>query len=363
MHNKINLEGELSEYLKNAFNHENIIDLEVMTDEVFVKAWQGYIEESKDLGVFDTLKKHLVQLKFPIKKGMSKNSRYLKAIRKGLFEPAATEACGLEIKFPEALELYLYQTLAGKIPIIFTPNREDFVTLLRALTGRNEPIAIPNAMGASIVKGYNNWSRIWAYKKQWQKSNKNNSEEDWKIEFKSIVPKKSLYQDKFIILSDNYYSDLSPKKIGIPKEKWQEMSLEIRKAHEGTHYFTERILGSARNNLLDELIADYMGILAATGTYVSDHFVLFMGLEDFPNINSNGRFQVYVDNGSISKEGTLKLAALVISASKHLEKIHSHYWSEVHGKRDNIRKIMTLTRLTLPQLASDNYEQEVLKWL
>lgn len=363
MHNKINLEGELSEYLKNEFNHDNIIDLEGITNEEFVKTWQGYIEDSKDLGVFETLKKHLVQLRFPIKKGMSENSHYVKAIRKGLIETDAFKTSQLVIKSPEVLELYLYQTLAGKIPIIFTPDRDDFVTLLRALSCRNEPRYIPSAMGASIIKGYNNWSRIWAYKKQWKNSNKNNSEEQWKIEFKSIVPKKHLYQDKFIILSDNYYSDISPEIIGISGEKWKDMSLEIRKVHEGTHYFTERLLGSARNNLLDELIADYMGIVAANGKYVSDHFILFMGLEDYPNINDNGRFQLYLDNVSISKEAIDKLASIVISASRNLEKIHFKYWSEIDEKKDDIKKMMVLTRLTLPQLASESFEREVIKWL
>ena len=36
-----------------------------------------------------------------------------------------------------------------------------------------------------------------------------------------------------------------------------------------------------RNNLLDELIADYMGITAAAGQYRSDWFLRFMGWSRF----------------------------------------------------------------------------------
>jgi hypothetical protein len=49
-------------------------------------------------------------------------------------------------------------------------------------------------------------------------------------------------------------------------------------------YFTRRVFGSMRNNMLDELIADYIGIIEAMGTYQADWFLRFVGLEDFPMV-------------------------------------------------------------------------------
>ena len=66
------------------------------------------------------------------------------------------------------------------------------------MTKKNEPAQ--ESMGASMVTGYNNWDRIFAYKKQWETVNPENSaEEYWKEEFRRIILQKELYQYCFII--------------------------------------------------------------------------------------------------------------------------------------------------------------------
>jgi len=72
--------------------------------------------------------------------------------------------------------------------------------------------------------------------------------------------------------------------MGMDESTWHSLSLIIRLSHECTHYFTRRLFGSMRNNLLDELIADYQGIVAANGgRYRADWFLRFVGLESFPD--------------------------------------------------------------------------------
>ena len=44
-----------------------------------------------------------------------------------------------------------------------------------------------------------------------------------------------------------------------------------------------------RNNLHDELIADYAGITAAIGHYRAAWFLRFLGLEDYPTYRPGGR--------------------------------------------------------------------------
>ena len=87
------------------------------------------------------------------------------------------------------------------------------------------------------------------------------------------MPQRGLYQDRFLILSTGPYSNVAAREVGLSDSRWRETSTAIRLEHECTHYFTLRVFGSMRNNLLDELIADFMGITAADGRYRSDWFL------------------------------------------------------------------------------------------
>jgi hypothetical protein len=96
------------------------------------------------------------------------------------------------------------------IPVIIADDRNDFITLVQALTKGNEPYLVPESMGACLVGNYNNWERIRQYKAQWIDRNPNCcGETDWQLEFQHLILKKELYQDRFIILSTGNYSNVS----------------------------------------------------------------------------------------------------------------------------------------------------------
>ena len=136
-----------------------------MADEPFVATWTGYAVESTEKGVYEVLKQRLVQFEFPIKKGISQSSAYLAATRRLGTAVGMSEATGLVLEKPELLELTIQTTPAGRIPLLTTRYRADFITLVQALANKNEPVSVPDSMGASIVTGYNNWDRIFTYKK------------------------------------------------------------------------------------------------------------------------------------------------------------------------------------------------------
>jgi hypothetical protein len=56
------------------------------------------------------------------------------------------------------------------------------------LTGRNEPIEVPDAMGACLVKGLNNWSRVAAYRANWSRATGESNDEAWASEFQKLIP-------------------------------------------------------------------------------------------------------------------------------------------------------------------------------
>lgn len=319
-----------------------------LAPEIYVATWEKYLAEATASATFEALKKRLVQLRFPIRERISQTEAYRAATRKGVPVDGMAEATGLVLTQPEKLQLIIHQSPAGAIPVLIAGNRDDFVLVVQALTMRNEPKAVPASMGACMVAGFNNWDRIRQYRQQWEANHPDHKcEAEWEAEFKRLIPKKELYQDRFMILSQGPYSNVSAQDIGLPEAEWLRLSLTIRLEHESTHYFTRRLFNSMRNNLIDEFIADYRGIVAATGRYRADWFLRFMGLQSFPHYWEGGRLQNY--RGSLS-EGSFKIIqSLVVSAARNLESFERQQANSVNPTA----MLTTLCCLTLEELATD----------
>jgi hypothetical protein len=346
---------ELLAYNQNVFNRNRLTHPVTfpLAPEVHVTAWEEYAVAARVVGAFEALLSRLVQFRFPIQEGISQTDAYRAATRKGMSVDGMAEATGLVLTLPEKLQLIIHQSLAGPIPVLIAGNREDFVTLVQALTMRNEPKPVPASMGACIVSGFNNWDRIHSLRQQWSARNSGNcSESSWAAEFQRTIPQKELYQDRFIILSDGPYSDVSARDMGLKEPQWQRLSLTIRLEHECTHYFTRRLFDSMRNNMLDELIADYRGIVAATGYYRADWFLRFLGLESFPNYREGGRLQNYRGQPPLSDGAFKILQALAIAAAENLERFDAEYADKLRDSNIQPLMLMGLAYLTLEELAS-----------
>lgn len=367
--------GEKEELL--AYNH-NVFDRSCITNmgqvrtghavslttclapEAHVSAWEEYAIAARTVGTFEALKQRLVQLQFPIESGISQTKPYIYATRKGVPIDRIAEATGLVLKQPEKLQLMIHQSLAGAIPVLLTENREDFVTLVQALTMRNEPLPVPASMGACMVAGFNNWDRVRQYRRHWEAQNPTNCSDSWAEEFGRLIPQKELYQDRFIILSDGFYSNVSATDLGLSEPEWRRLSLKIRLEHECTHYFTRRLLNSMRNNLLDELIADYRGIVAATGYYRADWFLHFLGLES-PNYREGGRLQNYRGQPPLSDGAFKILQALVKAAAENLQRFNAEYADRLNTLTGQTFMLIALTYLTLEELASHESNSRIYK--
>ena len=177
----------------------------------------------------------------------------------------------LQISFvnPEGITVEFYESIAGKIPVITIAADEDFDTLITNIYNKGKPYPHAKKQGASFANGENN---------------------------------------KFIILSYKPYSNLPANEIGLPNAEWIQKSLTIRKAHECAHYYTTRFFGSSRNNLHDELIADFCGIWDAFSMYQADYFTRFL---------AKGRMDIYVDG--MSSTAAKVIESLAYEASKWLE--------------------------------------------
>ena len=322
-----------------------------LPSEPHLMAWEQYAAEAAEQGVFAVLKRRLPQLQFPIAAGISETAAYRSATRRGI-SPLDSLATGLVLRQPETLQLWLHPTLAGTIPVLVVSDRQDFVALVQAFTLRNEPNPVPDSMGACIVAGFNNWDRIRHYRQQWAQQHPGAcSEAHWNLEFRRITPQKALYQDRFILLSAGPYSNVAASKLGLADEEWHQLSLVIRLEHECTHYLTRRLFGFMRNNILDELLADYRGLVAATGDYRADWFLWFLGLEAYPAYREGGRLQNYRGQPPLSTGAFQVLQGLVKDAAENLKRAHCQWGHGLKPGNDQVRWLRTLTQLTLEELA------------
>lgn len=350
---------ELLSYNQNLFALESLTP-EVrfpLPDEPFVAFWEPLVEECRERGAFAVLREHLPQLCFPVREGISQTEAYQAATRRGVPPESLPEATGLELEHPEAIELALYASPAGRIPLLIARRRAEFAALIQALTRKNEPAVVPDSQGALMVSGYNNWGRIRELRQRWEDSDPSARETaTWSEEFRRIQAQRELYQDRFILLSDGPYSAVPAAELGLKEEDWRELSLAVRRDHECAHYFTRRLFGSMRNNVLDELIADYMGMVAALGRFRADWFLRFIGLESFPLYRSGARLDIYRGQPPLSDGAFRVLHSLVKAAAENLERFDAGLPGGAGSVQGKALLISALATLRLEDLASPTGE-------
>lgn len=344
--------AELATYTRNAFRETGIREsrgILPLPDELLVSTWLRYCDTARELSVFETLKQYLVQFQFPVREGISQHPDYRAATLRGGATDQMALATGLELEAPEALEIFIYQSPAGKIPVVVAPSRADFRSIAQALTTRNEPHSLPDSMGAAMINGLNNWDRIRRLQVDWLHQHPHG---DWNRYFRQyILPNKSLYQDKLILLSKNAYSGIPASALGLPEEQWITHSLAIRLEHECTHFFTLRYFGCMANHMHDELIADYMGITKAVGKFHAEWFLHFIGLEDYPRYRPGGRLENYVGTPPLSSAAFEALTHLLKAAATQVE-IFDHLLGPAHTDLDRTYRLLALAELDLMQIAS-----------
>jgi hypothetical protein len=346
---------ELLAYNSNQFDTSKIPSQWPLPDESFVETWRRYCHEVEAAGSIEALSRYLIQLRFPVQAGISSTEDYLAATRLGRDPSEMPLAIGLALTHPESIHLSIHPTTAGHIPVLVAEDRRNFIALVQAFTRRNEPRVVPSSMGACMVSGYNNWHRISELHALFLSAG--GTEESWPLEFKRLTQQKDLYQDRFMILSTGPYSGVAGSELGSDDETWRRTSLVIRREHECTHYFTQRVFSSMRNNLLDELIADYFGITAGCGRFRADWLLRFFGLESYPHYRQGGRLQNYLGDPPLSDAAFAVLQRLLFDAALHLQDFDWHHLPKTRHLHWGPALLMTLAGLTIEEIAAQNADQ------
>ncbi len=349
-----------------AYN-QNVFDLGALgpetrfplPDEPFVAFWEKVAAESRERGAFAVLREHLPQLAFPIREGISRTEAYRDATLRGVPVETLPEATGLELAHPEAVEVVLHGSPAGRIPLLIARRRPEFVALIQALTRKNEPEPVAGAQGALMLAGYSNWSRIRELRRRWEAEDPAaRRRATWGEEFQRLQPRRELFQDRFILLSDGPYSAVPAGDLGLDEAEWRQLSLVIRRDHECAHYLTRRLFGSMRNNLLDELMADYAGLVGATGRFDAGWFLRFLGLEDFPRYRAGARLDLYRGKPPLSDGAFLVLQRLIREAALSLERFDAGRGQD-RTPAGTARTLTALASLRLEDLAAPGAEERI----
>lgn len=347
---------EIIKYTENSFliNHTNDHQNFPLEDEAYVQSWLQYEEESKHKTLIDVLSKYFYQFSFPIKKNISLSSAYKTAQKTGSIVNSENKITH-KFKDPDSMQVFMHQSLAGQIPVITIKNRTDFERFLQTLLYRNEPVKIPASMGAVMVNGLINWHRLHKLQSIWKQGNQKYNY----LTNSTFKPDKKLYLDKFIVLCEMPYSNISCWEMCMDYDEWIKQSMKIRLEHEVTHFFTKRYFGTMRNNLHDELLADYMGICAADGTFKANWFLKFMGLHNFPIYRKGNRMENYLGNPKLSDEAFIVMQKIVFNAALQVEQF-DHNLGKAILSDDKISRLISLSSLSLVELASEEGAQKML---
>ena len=344
-----NLSEELNLYFKNKFSSFDKLP-SLFTDDPSINSWENYCKESIENGAFQVLKKCYPQLNFPVSEGINKTQAYIDAVLKGKTEPINLENT-LKLNNSEGIEISIYKSIAGRVPVLKVPDSQDFMQIVQCLIHKNNPVFVPLSMGACLVNGINNWDRLHTLKNNWSE---NNPVGNWNEEFSNnVLPNPALFKDKIIILSTKPYSNVAANSLGLSEIEWKNYSYSIRLEHECTHLYTLKKYGFATNNLHDELIADYIGISKTFGSYNKEWMLTFMGLENYPTYRKGARLENYLGNSDLTFENFEKLTTIIKNAIENIALFDAKLGKIVSDK-DHKCRIDSLCETDVLDIASEN---------
>ncbi|MDL2717498.1 MAG: ATP-binding protein [Acidobacteriota bacterium] len=324
-------------------------------DEPFVAVWEEYARDAGERGAVAALAARLPQMRFPVRAGVSATEEYRAATRRGETPPEG------EAPFfanPSDITLTLHPTLAGRLPVLVANERADFETLVRVFSARSEPVPVPPSMGACLVKGFNNWDRVARFRRSWEGEH---GAGDWAEEgFPALLAEKALYEDRFMILSAGPYSGVPAREAGFEPDAWATLSVAIRRDHECTHYATLRAAGATRVNLLDEVVADYVGLVRTFGRFRGDLARLFLGLERFPAYREGARLENYRGTPPLSPGALSVLKTVCHDALLGLEAFDSALPEGARSERGLLRATLALAATPLSEMGGGGAAERLL---
>jgi len=170
---------------------------------------------------------------------------------------------------------------------------------------------IARTVGAITYRGLADWGAVAREREGYLAG----GGDDWASEFKRLASEPGAFRAQIVVISEGPYSNVPAGMTPYPGEEWLRVSRDIRLNHECAHVVCRRLMPEDVLPVWDEVTADVVGLLRATGRYDARLASLFLGVtaEGF----AEGRLTEYLDGGQADRiDG---IAAEVHAALQRIE--------------------------------------------
>ena len=187
-------------------------------------------------------------------------------------------------------ELREVDTPAGSIEVLFLERRNDFETLLQIIGHKSSPVPIARTVGAITYRGIPDWVKVADACAAYLAS----GGDDWGAEFARLAKEPGAFRGELVVISKGPYSNVPADETPYTPDEWVRISREIRLHHECAHVVCRRTMPDDVLPVWDEVTADVVGLLSATGHYDAALASRFLGIseEGF----SDGRLVEYLND-------------------------------------------------------------------
>lgn len=219
------------------------------------------------------------------------NEETLAAYRLACTRGVAPEGANLDhFVTSEEDELRAIDTPAGDVETIFLKVRADFETLLQVIGHKCSPVGIAPTIGAMTYRGMADWAAVKAARLAYLAG----GGDDWGAEFARLAKQPGAFRGELIVISEGPYSSISADETPYDEQEWIRVSREIRLNHECAHVVCRRKMPGDILKIWDEVTADVVGLLCATGEYNAELAARFLGVT--AKGYADGRLIEYLDD-------------------------------------------------------------------
>ena len=210
-------------------------------------------------------------------------------------------------------ELREIETPAGPVEVLFLERRCDFETLLQIIGYKSAPVPIARTVGAVTYRGLADWGKVASAHKAYLAT----GGDDWGGEFMRLAKEPGAFRSEIVIISEGPYSNIAADDTPYTASEWTRISREIRLHHECAHVVCRRMMPDDVLPIWDEVTADVVGLLAATGRYDAALAARFLGVTEYGF--AGGRLAEYLDEEQTVRIDTI--AAEVHGACERIEQM------------------------------------------
>lgn len=207
-------------------------------------------------------------------------------------------------------ELREVQTPAGPVEVVFLRERADFETFLQIVGHKAQPTPIAPTVGAITYRGLADWGKVAAARTAYLAE----GGQDWSQEFGRLARTPGAFRTELVVISEGPYSNIDSRKTPFAPDEWLRVSREIRLHHECAHVVCRRMMPDDVLPVWDEVTADVVGLLCATGAYDAALATRFLGVTEAGFVG--GRLVEY-----LSEEQRTCIDAIAVAVYRSCEQI------------------------------------------